>query len=125
MDLEFSYPLQIAGQLKEKRSKRSEQGFGPETGPSQPPSRIQLPDGIGLHPSTLRFSAKGFASQRARLEAVGPKNSAACLARSGQSGLQTGGGQHAPTALQSNLPPAIAALRTLGKKDAHALYWPP
>jgi DNA-binding transcriptional regulator YiaG len=65
---------------------------------------------------TLRFSAKGLASQRARL-GLSAEDCGLLLGTSGQSVYNWEGGATHPRAKHL---PAIAALRTLSKKDAAA-----
>ena len=65
---------------------------------------------------TLRFSAKGLASQRARL-GLSAEDCGRLLGTSGQSVYNWEGGATHPRAKHL---PAIAALRTLSKKDAAA-----
>jgi DNA-binding transcriptional regulator YiaG len=66
---------------------------------------------------TLRFSAKGLAAQRARLE-LSAEDCGRLLGTSGQSVYNWEGGKARPRAKHL---PAIAALRTLGKKEAAAV----
>jgi len=68
-------------------------------------------------PSTLRFSAKSLASQRARL-GLSAEDCGLLLGTSGQSVYNWEGGQTRPRAKHL---PAISALRTLGKKEAAAV----
>jgi len=67
--------------------------------------------------TTLRFSAKGLASQRARL-GLSAEDCGRLLGTSGQSVYNWEGGHARPRAKHL---PAIAALRTLGKKEAAAV----
>ena len=66
--------------------------------------------------SSLRFSAKGFAAQRQRL-GLSANALATLLGVSGQSVYKWEDGKTRPRASQL---PAIAALRTMGKKEAVA-----
>ena len=75
-----------------------------------PPAADELPA------QTLRFSAKGFASQRQRL-GLSAENCRLVVGASGQSVYNWEAGKARPRA--SHLP-AIAALRSLGKKEAAA-----
>jgi DNA-binding transcriptional regulator YiaG len=68
-------------------------------------------------PATLRFSAKGLASQRRRL-GLSANDCGLLLGASGQSVYNWESGKARPLARQL---PAIAALRKLGKKQATAL----
>ena len=70
--------------------------------------------------STLRFSAKGLASQRVRL-GLSAEDCGRLLGTSGQSVYNWEGGATHPRAKHL---PAIAALRTLSKKDAAAVLAP-
>ena len=67
--------------------------------------------------TTLRFSAKSLASQRARL-GLSAEDCGRLLGASGQSVYNWEGGQARP---RDKHLPAIAALRTLSKKDAAAV----
>lgn len=72
--------------------------------------------GGDLAPRALRFSAKGLASQRARL-ALSAHECGLLVGASGQSIYNWEAGKARPRAIHL---PAIAALRTMGKKEAIA-----
>ena len=67
-------------------------------------------------PQTLRFSAKGLASQRQRL-GLSAHDCGLLVGASGKSIARWEGGEARPRARQL---PAIAALRTMGKKESAA-----
>lgn len=67
-------------------------------------------------PQAIRFSAKGFASQRRRL-ALSAQDCGLLVGASGQSVYNWEQGKARP---QARHLPAIAALRTMGKRDAAA-----
>lgn len=74
------------------------------------------PAGDEAAPRALRFSAKGFASQRRRL-ALSAEDCGRLVGASGQSIYNWEQGKARP---QARHLPAIAALRTMGKRDAAA-----
>jgi DNA-binding transcriptional regulator YiaG len=74
------------------------------------------PDAAEAAPRALRFSAKGLASQRRRL-ALSAEDCGRLVGASGQSIYNWEQGKARP---QARHLPAIAALRTMGKRDAAA-----
>lgn len=79
-------------------------------------AKVALPAADEMPAQKLRFTAKGFASQRQRL-GLSAENCGLLVGASGQSVYNWEAGKARPRA--SHLP-AIAALRSLGKKEAAA-----
>ena len=97
-----------------RRSQALEQELGSlrRAIPKVPPAAVA----DGAEPHTLRFSAKGLASQRARL-GLSAEDCGLLVGTSGQSVYNWEAGKARPRAKYL---PTVAALRTMGKKEAVA-----
>lgn len=105
------YRSDIAALKREVAALRQQLGrLGKVHGMRAQPTAVDEPK------SSLRFSAKGFAAQRQRL-GLSASALATLLGVSGQSVYKWEGGKARPRTSQL---PAIAALRTMGKKEVAA-----